>query len=256
MLMRKSPPTTNWADPSDAEPKSSLLPLKTEQLTFSVDDSQIINGVDLKLLDDAITVIMGPNGAGKSVLLRLLHGLLKPTSGTITWAGQAPSETIRKRQAMIFQRPVLLRRSVSANIEFALSLRGAVDPEQKSALLEAVGLTAQEKQPARALSGGEQQRLALARSLALNPEIMFLDEPTASLDPASTLRIEQLVQQIHDKGCKIIFVTHDIGQAKRLADDVVFLHSGKIAEHTSAATFFDDPSSQEAAAYLDGRLLL
>lgn len=154
----------------------------------------------------------------------------------------------------MFQRPVLLRRSVAANIDFALRLRSARDPGRCRALLESVGLLDQARQPARLLSGGEQQRLALARALATDPDILFLDEPTAHLDPASTLIIERIVNAVHAAGCKIIYVTHDIAQARRLADQIVFLHRGRVAEVTPAADFFTRPASCAAKAYLQGRI--
>ncbi len=157
---------------------------------------------------------------------------------------------------MVFQRPVLLRRSVAANIRFALKLRGTATPYRVTEILGEVGLAAQSNQPARLLSGGEQQRLSLARALALDPRVLFLDEPTASLDPASTAAIEAIVLRAHQRGTKIVFVTHDLGQARRLADDVVFLNRGRLIEHTPAQRFFDDPGSETARDYLAGRLIL
>jgi tungstate transport system ATP-binding protein len=157
---------------------------------------------------------------------------------------------------MVFQRPVLLRRSVAANIDFALSLRGGGAPGRRAEILDHVGLGEYAPRPARLLSGGEQQRLALARALALEPEVLFLDEPTASLDPASVLMIETIVREAHAAGTKIVFVTHDVGQARRLADEVVFIHRGRVREHTDAARFFDRPESQEARDYLAGRIVL
>ncbi|HEY5720378.1 MAG TPA: ATP-binding cassette domain-containing protein, partial [Gammaproteobacteria bacterium] len=162
----------------------------------------------------------------------------------------------RQQQALVFQRPVLLRRSVAANLEFVLGLRGPVDRERCRVLLRHVGLEARARQPARLLSGGEQQRLALARALALEPRVLFLDEPTASLDPASTATIERLVREAQAAGTKVVYVTHDIGQARRLADEVVFLHRGRLLEQTPAAGFFERPVSGEARDYLAGRLVV
>ena len=123
-------------------------------------------------------------------------------------------------------------------------------------ILEYAGLADQAHQPARLLSGGEQQRLAMARALALDPQVLFMDEPTASLDPASTAAIEAIVTRVHERGTKIIFITHDLGQARRLADDVVFLNRGRLIEHSPAPRFFDDPGSGAARDYLEGRLIL
>jgi len=235
---------------------SSLLPLKTEALTFEIEGRRLIDDIDLTLSSGELTVVMGPNGAGKSLLLRLLHGLLTPSSGDIRWAGEAMSAAIRARQGMVFQRPVLLRRSVAANIDFVLGLRGQASPERRDALLERVGLLGHTGQPARLLSGGEQQRLALIRALALEPNVLFLDEPTASLDPASVLMIEKVVRESQRNGTKIIFVTHDLNQARRIADDVVFLHRGRLIEQSAATDFFSTPKSDVASAYLAGRIIL
>ncbi len=236
-----------------------LLPARIGGLVFETAGMRLLGPLDLDLGPGTVTVLMGPNGAGKSLLLRLLHGLVPPTSGTILWGGAPPTEPVRRRQAMVFQSPVLLRRSVAGNIAFALSLRPGsrvAHARRLDALLDMADLTPLAHMPARRLSGGEQQRLALARALALDPEVLLLDEPTASLDPAATLAIERIVRQAHDRGTKIVFVTHDIGQAGRLADEVVFLHRGRITEHTPADAFFDRPASREARDYLAGRIVL
>jgi len=201
-------------------------------------------------------MIMGPNGAGKSLLLRLLHGLIEPSAGNIEWGMRARGDDIRQRQAMVFQRPVMLRRSVAANIDFALKLRGKTDTEARDRILSTVGLQDRAKQPARLLSGGEQQRLSLARALATEPDVLFLDEPTAHLDPASTAAIEDVVREAHCAGTKIVFVSHDIGQARRLADEVIFMHGGRIFEQTPAPQFFEKPKSPEAMHFLAGELVL
>ena len=225
-------------------------------LIYQAGDTRLIDGMELMIPRGSMTVMMGPNGAGKSLLLRLLHGLLTPTAGQVLWSGRPLDAGLRQQQAMVFQRPVLLRRSVAANIRFVLKLRGRPDPTRVDEILTEVGLDAHAKQPARLLSGGEQQRLNLARALASDPRVLFLDEPTANLDPASTAAIEAIVKRAHSSGTKIIFVTHDLGQARRLADDVVFLDSGRLAEQSSAQTFFNNPLSQAARDYLDGRLVL
>jgi tungstate transport system ATP-binding protein len=235
---------------------TSALWGETHGLVYQICEKRLIDGIDLSISNRGLTVVMGPNGAGKSLLLRLLHGLLTPTSGHVLWGGQPLDDAMRKRQAMVFQRPVLLRRSVAANIRFALRLRQLVRPEKIRNVLSEVGLAAQAEQPARLLSGGEQQRLSLARALVLEPQVLFLDEPTASLDPASTAAIESIVHKARERGTKIIYVTHDLGQARRMADDVIFLHLGRLAEQTTAREFFERPASQVAADYLAGRLVL
>jgi tungstate transport system ATP-binding protein len=200
--------------------------------------------------------VLGPNGAGKSVMLRLCHGLLDPSSGSIRWA-TPDSRRAPRRQAMVFQRPVLLRRSVFANLSFALKIAGIERDERYRrawAALARVGLGAFADRPARVLSGGEQQRLALARAWMLEPDVLFLDEPTANLDPGATREIEAIVQSIHESGTKIVFVTHNLGQAKRLGDEVLFLDRGRLVERASVERFFQHPATAEAAAFLQGEL--
>jgi tungstate transport system ATP-binding protein len=201
------------------------------------------------------TIILGPNGAGKSVLLRLCHGLLKPTGGSIRWSSS--EHFAPRRQAMVFQRPVMLRRSALGNVTYALRLAGVPRSElegQALTALRAVGLAGLARNAARVLSGGEQQRLALARVWALNPQVLFLDEPTANLDPGSTHEIERIVQDLHAAGTKIVMVTHNLGQARRLGDEILFLHEGRLAERAPADRFFKRPESAEAARFLEGEL--
>jgi tungstate transport system ATP-binding protein len=233
-----------------------LLPARVRGLTLEVGAKRLIDRVDLSLAAGSVTLVLGPTGAGKSLLLRLLHGMIEPSEGEIIWGGAPLSEAVRRRQAMVFQRPVLLRRSVAANVDFVLKLRGLFSEERRRALLQHVGLAERTRQPARLLSGGEQQLLALARALALEPAVLFLDEPTASLDPASVLRIEEIVLAAHRRGTKVVFVTHDLAQAKRLAGDIIFIHRGRVLEHTPAERFFAEPGTPEARNYLAGRLVL
>lgn len=234
-----------------------ILPLQLDGVGLSIDGNQLLEGIDLQLVAGTRTLVLGPNGAGKSLLLRLCHGLLQPTQGTVRWCGELPASAPRL-QAFVFQRPVLLRRSAQANIEYALAIqgiRGAERRERTAAVLERTGLTAIARRPARVLSGGEQQRLALARAWALEPRVLFLDEPTASLDPTATRNVEQLVEAIHASGTKVVMTTHDLGQAHRIADDVIFMHRGRCLEHSPAPTFFKQPQSETAAAFLAGDLL-
>lgn len=232
----------------------SILPLQVRDLVLRFGAQTVIDNVSLDLGSSGCTMILGPNGSGKSLLLKLLHGLVAPTSGLIDWGGNAPGDVTR-RQALVFQKPVLLRRSVAANLDFVLKTRRK-DRGQAAQLLEHVGLAHKATQPARLLSGGEAQRLALARALATDPEILLLDEPTASLDPASVLAIERIVSDARARNVRIIFVTHDIGQAQRLGDDIVFMHNGRVAEHALAGDFFPRPRCQAGRDYLDGRILV
>ena len=237
-------------------PENSQLPLKARGLCFSAQGKRLVSDFNLDVDSDGITAIMGPNGAGKSLLVRLLHGLLEADAGLVEWNGRSLDLTTRREQAMVFQKPVLLRRSVAANIDFVLQHHQSARPRSREEILIEAGLHEQQMQPARLLSGGEQQRLALARALATSPEILFLDEPTASIDPAATRQIEHWLEQIRDSGVKLILVTHDIGQARRLASDVVFMHRGCLLEHTEARAFFNEPETREARAYLSGELIV
>ncbi|WP_108485032.1 ATP-binding cassette domain-containing protein [Oceaniglobus ichthyenteri] len=233
---------------------SPLMPLVVRDLTLRFGETTVLDGLSLDLDTRGCTMVMGANGSGKSLLLKLLHGLIHPSAGQIHWGSQTPT-AVTRRQALVFQKPVLLRRSVAANIDFVLKVRGK-DRSRRAALLEHVGLSHKADQPARLLSGGEAQRLALARALATDPEVLFLDEPTASLDPASVLAIEGIVNGARSRGVRIIFVTHDVGQARRIADDIVFLHRGRIAEHSPVADFFPTPQSSAARDYLSGRIVV
>ena len=236
-----------------------LLPLELCGLTYETGGKRVIDGVNARIEEPGITVVMGPNGAGKSVLLRLMHGLIAPSDGEILWAGLRPNRELARRQAMVFQKPVLLRRSAAGNIRHALALRDVDRDEREARIGEALWLASLERRaamPARTLSGGKQQRLCLARALSLEPEVLFLDEPTASLDPASTLHIERLLIEAQRDGIKIIVVTHDVGQARRLAQDIIFLHHGRVIEHGTAEKFFDHPQSEAARAFVAGGLVL
>jgi tungstate transport system ATP-binding protein len=234
---------------------TSLLPLIVKNLSYQVGDKLLLDDINTIVEASGISVVLGANGAGKSLLVRLLHGLLESSAGAISWNGNAVNLATRKRQALVFQKPVLLRRSVAANIEFVLKPNTADFDQRCDAILHEAGLSQQREQPARLLSGGEQQRLALARALVTNPEVLLLDEPTSSLDAATTFQIETLLEKARDRGIKIFLVTHDIAQARRLADDVMFMHAGKLLEHSTGKTFFSQPSSPQAQAYLEGRLL-
>ncbi len=231
-----------------------MLPLVLEDVSFMVSGRTLIDRVSVEIGAGPRTIILGPNGAGKSVLMRLCHGLLRPTSGSILWKGPNAG---RQRQAMVFQRPVVLRRSTLANVEYGLKLAGTAAPERglrARDVLEAVGLADVAERPARVLSGGEQQRLALARAWALGPEVLFLDEPTANLDPGAAREVENIVGQIRASGTKIIMTTHNLGQARRLGDEILFLHQGRLVERAPVEHFFSRPGSPEAASFIRGEV--
>ena len=229
--------------------------MSAERLGFAAGGVTVLSDVSLVVASGSRNVVMGPNGAGKSVLMRLLHGLLTPTAGAVKWSN-TDMALVRRAQAMVFQRPVMLRRSVRENVEFALQLLGHENVYRAAeAALERVGLMHLADRAARLCSGGEQQRVALARAWALQPEVLFLDEPTASLDPAATKAIEETISAIHAQGTTIVMTTHDLGQARRIADRVLFLHHGRLVEDTPADIFFHQPQSPEATAFMRGELL-
>lgn len=233
-----------------------LLPLQINHLDLTMGATQILSNIRLSVEESGVTVILGHNGAGKSMLLKVLHGMVAPSAGTITWGQEEyPTEAIRHRQAMVFQKPVLLRRTVAANIQFALDLPHNTSTLTCSKLLDLTNLQTLANHQARTLSGGEQQRLAFARALACEPKVLFLDEPTANLDPDATLHIENLVDTAGKRDIKIFMVTHDIGQARRLAKEIIFLRDGAIEEHCSANEFFPYPKSTYCQSFIDGVLL-
>ena len=231
-----------------------ILPLEARGLSVAFGATTVLHAIDLSLDAGTRTVVLGANGAGKSVLLRALHGLIPLSRGKILWNGAAGRPAA---QAMVFQRPVMLRRSALANITYALAVNGVARARRNglaSLALERVGLGPLAERPARVLSGGEQQRLALARAWALRPKILFLDEPTASLDPTAMREVERVIGEIHATGTKIVMTTHNLGQARRIADEIVFLHGGRIVERSPAELFFSQPRSSEAAVFLEGEL--
>ncbi len=238
-------------------PPVTNLPILLDDISFAVRDVTILDRITLALSAGAPTVVIGPNGAGKTTLLRLAMGLIQPTAGRATWGGRADASS--DRRAIVFQRPVMLRRSAEANLRYALeaaNVPGADHGLRVRELLALVGLTNLGDRPARKLSGGEQQRLALARALAKDPQVLFLDEPTASLDPAATKSVEDLIRDIAARGIKVVMSTHDLGEARRLAGDVVLMHRGRIVEASDAKTFFNNPKTEEAHRFVAGELLV
>jgi tungstate transport system ATP-binding protein len=232
-----------------------ILPLRLDAVSFAAGGREIVAPLSLELSAGPSTVILGANGAGKSVLMRLMHGLLAPTSGRVAWSEDP--QRARRQQAMVFQRPVMLRRSALANVVYALQVAGVPAREREARAIDSlreVGLLPLARRPARVLSGGEQQRLALARAWALHPEVLFLDEPTASLDPSATREIESVISAFDASGTKIVMATHNLGQARRLGDEVLFVYQGRLVERSPVEQFFKQPSSTEAAAFIKGEL--
>ena len=240
-------------------PLQEVLPplVRLDRLEFAGRGHRVLESLSA-ILPRQRLAILGPNGAGKSVLLRVMHGLLSPSAGQVEWA---PAGTRPPRIAMVFQRPVLLRRSVEDNVIYALRQSAAHRHEtarqlreRAQAALSKVGLARLGARPGRVLSGGEQQRVALARAWALDPDVLLLDEPTASLDPGATRAVEAIIHEIAAAGVAVILVTHHRGIARRFAEQVLFLDAGRIAEQTSGPDFFNAPRSAAALAYLAGEL--
>lgn len=232
---------------------NAQLLLRAENVSYRVSEKNLIDQVTLSLSAGSRYLILGPNGAGKSLLLRLMHGLLVPSSGQITRL----ESTGGIEQAMVFQRPVMLRRSARDNIIFALQVARIEGDHRRLAndALDKVGLGELADRPARLCSIGEQQRIALARAWAVQPRILFLDEPSASLDPSATRHVEVIIDAMHAKGTTIVMASHDLGQARRLADHVLFMHQGRLIDDLPAPLFFNQARSPMIRAFLDGDLL-
>ena len=233
------------------------LPIVLEEVSFASGGVTILDHISLAFAARAPAVLIGPNGAGKTTLLRLLMGLIAPVRGRVTWGGREDVEPTHR--AIVFQRPVMLRRSAAGNIRYALAAAGVPRGERAARadeLCALVGLNGLGRRPARKLSGGEQQRLALARALAKEPQILLLDEPTASLDPAATKAVEDVIRSIAARGIKVVMSTHDLGEARRLAGEIVLMHRGRVIENGSADTFFADPRTEEARRFMRGELLV
>jgi tungstate transport system ATP-binding protein len=237
----------------------AILPIRGEKLVFERGGRRLLDHIDVEIGGCGALVLIGPNGAGKSLLARVLAGLVAPTAGQLTWAGRAPDRRRAPKIGFVFQRPVLLRRSALANVEYALAIAGVARPargERALYALERARLAHLAHAPARVLSGGEQQLLAIARALATGPEILILDEPTSHLDPAATTAVEDLVRAVRSEGTRVVLITHDLGQLHRLADEVAFLHHGRILERTPGEVFAAQPTTAEAQAFLRGDIVL
>ena len=233
------------------------LPIVLEDVQYGVRGLAILDRISLSLTAGAPTVLIGPNGSGKTTLLRVVMGLIEPTAGRVTWGGRV--KVAPERRAIVFQRPAMLRRSAAANVEYALASAGIPRSDWQARteeLLNLVGLAGYGPRPAKRLSGGEQQRLALARALARDPQVLFLDEPTASLDPAATKAVEDVIRAVAARGIKVVLSTHDLGEARRLAGEIVLLHRGRVVESAPAAQFFANPKTEEARRFAAGELLI
>ncbi len=233
-----------------------LLPLVAEGAMVRRRGKHLIGPVDLKLEGAGVTMVVGPNGSGKTSLLSVLHGTLRLSGGDVRWA--CPLDEARKKQGFVFQTPKLLRRSVRDNLTYPLILLGVAKSEAREKAAEwaeRVGIEHAFMQPARILSGGERQKLALARALIREPEVLFLDEPCSSLDGRATREIEEILISASNAGTRIMMSTHNMGQAKRLGDEVIFVLDGKLLEFRAAGAFFEAPETAQARAFLRGDIV-
>ena len=233
-----------------------MFPLIAENLVVEFKGQRILGPIGLNLSKGDIAVILGPNGSGKTTLLKSLHGIIKIKHGAISWS--CPKSESMAKQMFVFQSPVMLRRSVFENLTYPLTLcktpkaeinRLADEWVSRISLKEVIHIAATR------LSRGEKQKLALARALITKPEMLFLDEPTASLDGKTTLEIEKLLQNCAENGTTIMMSTHDIGQAKRLAKNILFLNKGKLESTQPAQTFFPEPMSNNARKFIAGDIV-
>jgi len=235
---------------------TSILPLSLSEVVVKRRGQVLLGPLDLSLGAEGITIIMGPNGAGKTKLLRAMHGIERVASGEVRW--QVPTDEAQAQQAFVFQAPIMLRRTVAENLIYPLRLAGvpkAAAIARAEGWAAKVGLGDALRRAAPNLSGGEKQKLALARALITDPEVVFLDEPCANLDGRATREIEAILQDVKAGGTRIIMATHDIGQARRLADDIVFLMHGKVIEQGAAGPVFDAPQTPQARALLKGEIV-
>jgi tungstate transport system ATP-binding protein len=233
-----------------------MTELILNNVSFEADKTRLLHNINFSHSNPGISAILGPNGAGKSLLLSLIHGVIKPNTGAITWGGRAADKTKMDR-GFVFQKPIVLRRSVRDNIAYPLkTLRndGNLRGHDIDQMLELSQLTTLAHQPAANLSGGEAQRMAIARALITHPITLLLDEPCSNLDPASTKLIESMIHNFVAEGGNVLISTHDLAQARRLADEVWFMESGRLLEHGRADQFFDAPSTKQAKDYLGGHL--
>ncbi|OUS37424.1 sulfate ABC transporter ATP-binding protein [Rhodobacterales bacterium 56_14_T64] len=233
-----------------------MFPLVAKQAVVRRQGKVLVGPVDLTLQAQGVTIVIGPNGAGKTSLLKMLHGIARLNRGSLNWA--CPMSEAQTRQAFVFQAPVMMRRSVTDNIAYPLQLIGVARAEARRRAedwAEKVGLSHTLKQQATMLSGGERQKLALARALIRDPQVLFLDEPCASLDGRATREIEEILIRAAAGGTRLIMSTHNMGQAQRLADEVIFVLHGKIHEFAPAEQFFAGAETKQGRAFLKGDIV-
>jgi tungstate transport system ATP-binding protein len=235
--------------------QKNFLPLSVNKVSLIINEKKLLKEISFNVKKNNILSIVGPNGSGKTSLLKALHGIYKLSSGSISW-GDCSINEIKKMQAMIFQNPLLLKRSVKDNITYVLKIRNNTKSEILNKTNEALNLcniNELQNQQAHTLSGGEKQKLAIARAWVLDPNILFLDEPTLNLDPPSVYEIEELIINMHAKNTFVIFSSHDLRQVRKLSKEIVFLYDGKLIEKTKSKKFFESAESDLAKSFLQTR---
>ena len=234
-----------------------MFPLRVSDIQINIKSKRLIGPINLQIEQNGISILLGANGSGKTTLLEALHGLRKLSAGKVEWA---ISHTLAaKEQTFVFQSPIMLRRTVSENLAFPLKVRQISKSVANAEVMmwaKKIGLEHKTKQQAVLLSGGEMQAIAVARALITKPKMLFLDEPTASLDGATKKTIEDILISASNDGTKIMMSTHDLGQAKRLAKDIVFMHNGIVEAHCSKEKFLTEPPSKAAKQFLAGDIVL
>ena len=234
-----------------------MFPLRVTDVKINIKSKRLIGPINLEIEQNGISILLGANGSGKTTLLEALHGLRKLSSGKVEWNisnSQAAAE-----QAFVFQSPIMLRRTVAENLAFPLKVRRLSKLTTTTEVMmwaKKIGLEDKIKQQAMLLSGGEMQAIAVARALITKPKMLFLDEPTASLDGATKKAIEDILISASNNGTKILMSTHDLGQLKRLARDIIFLHNGIVEAHCSKEEFLTKPASKAAKQFLAGDIVL
>ena len=234
-----------------------LLPIYIKELSYTKRKRKLLDINDFEISSKGVTIILGPNGAGKTLFLKSIHGIINSNYSEIFFSKIALNKKIRLKQSMVFQFPILLKRSVLNNLLFVINQRKILFKKKDILkLLSKVDLLDLANERATFLSGGEKQRLSLARAIITSPKVLFLDEATSNLDPYSIQIIEKIIKEVNENGTKVIAITHDLAQAKRLADDIVFMNKGKVCEYVLANKFFKKPTSKEGQLYINGKLVL
>lgn len=233
--------------------------LYMKNLTKEYEGRKVLDIGELLIKDGALCGIVGPNGAGKSTLLNLIAGLMRPTAGSLLYGEEMSASAPYRTMTMVFQTPYLIRTTVEKNIAYPLKLRGwgnAQIEERVGELTEDLGLADFRKQKSWKLSGGETQKVALARALAFRPKLLLLDEPTANVDPSTTAEIERMLRKINEKeGTTVILITHNLVQARRLCDEVLFMNQGKVVEYGASEKILREPEQELTKRFVAGELL-